>query len=862
MFLYLLSVLFAYYILKPVSRAMFLNRFDIDKLPYLYILMAIGGGILAYAYSRVAVGKSLAAAVFWTMSISVLCLVSIWYLLGMRLPWMIYVLNIFVSLFSVVLVSQGWLVASNLFTTREAKRVYSLLGLGMVAGAAFGGEFTNCTAALVGTRNLLLASAGMIVLAYVAFRFAIAQQATPLSGACAGGEESSFSFGDVAEDIRGSRHLRVLIAMMVITYIVDVLIEYQFQATAKLSFHGDQLTAFFGRFYGVYLNFTEFILQVFVTGYVVSRFGVGGALQVLPASILAASSGAVLAPGITAAAGVRLTEASTRYTVNRTGMELLYLPLPLELRNRIKAFVDIFVDRMSRGLGGILLVVLTSMLGLSVREITVLTMTLTVPWIVLSVRARREYVSTIRRRLAERRLDLDSLRFTVRDPETLALLEQAAAGSNPRQACYALSLLEQAPEYALEPHLENLAASPHPEVRAKVFEIARDSGFTGLTERAARALHSPDSGGALNAAVAYLLAVSKDWQRLAEDLLRSENRPVVAAAMEALASQPERARLVIREEWLPAMLDHEDVAVAAAALRLAGSVGSPCGVPAAMRCLSQARLREAAVEALAAYGPPICEEIGKILEDRSAPAALHRRLPRVLKLIPYQRSVDVLLRAATHDDLAVRAAALKALNRLRRTAPNLNFQDRFITRQILDEARYYYELAAALAPVRDVRGGARTAAGLLVRTLEERLDQCLERLFRLLGLRYPPKEIYSAYLAVSRRQGDQESALEFLENVLDRELRRILIPLLDAPDHVLEHGRDLFGVHFADQETAIAELIESPDSWLAACAIAAAAELGLRNLVEAIADLGRRADLEVSEVARAAESVLAGVGTP
>ncbi len=41
MSLYLLFVLFAYYVLKSASEAMFLNKFDIDKLPNLYILMAI-----------------------------------------------------------------------------------------------------------------------------------------------------------------------------------------------------------------------------------------------------------------------------------------------------------------------------------------------------------------------------------------------------------------------------------------------------------------------------------------------------------------------------------------------------------------------------------------------------------------------------------------------------------------------------------------------------------------------------------------------------------------------------------------------------------------------------------------------------
>src|ERR1051325_7764035 len=43
MFLYLISVLFAYYVLKPVSRSMFITKFDVDKLPALYILIAAFG---------------------------------------------------------------------------------------------------------------------------------------------------------------------------------------------------------------------------------------------------------------------------------------------------------------------------------------------------------------------------------------------------------------------------------------------------------------------------------------------------------------------------------------------------------------------------------------------------------------------------------------------------------------------------------------------------------------------------------------------------------------------------------------------------------------------------------------------------
>ncbi|MDQ6664991.1 MAG: hypothetical protein M3Z23_11425 [Acidobacteriota bacterium] len=58
-----------------------------------------------------------------------------------------------------MLVSQGWLVAANVFTPREAKRLYGLLGAGAVVGAVFGGTLTAQTVKLIGTRNLLLASA-------------------------------------------------------------------------------------------------------------------------------------------------------------------------------------------------------------------------------------------------------------------------------------------------------------------------------------------------------------------------------------------------------------------------------------------------------------------------------------------------------------------------------------------------------------------------------------------------------------------------------------------------------------------------------------------------------------------------------
>ena len=890
--LYLMFVLFAYYILKPVSRALFLNQFDIDKLPYLYILIAVAGGILAYLYTSLAVRSSLKVAVTWSTALTAGCLVGIWWLIGLSQAWVLYLFNIFVSLFSVVLVSQGWLVAANVFNPREAKRLYGLLGMGAVVGAAFGGTFTAQTVKLIGPRNLLIASAAMVLVAYGAFWVVTRQKGVSLAGArAAETEESEFQFRDILSALAHNRHLQVITGIIVLTFIVDVTIEYQFNAMAKLAYHNKtQLTAFLGNFYGLYLNLFTFALQFFLTAAVVRWFGVGGTLQIMPVTISLTAVATFFLPGVYSSAGMRLTEAATRYSLNRTGMELLYLPLPTDLKNRTKAFVDIFVDRMGRGLGGMLLVLCTGVLALAPKQIALVTLAFSIAWILLSVRASREYVGTVRRRIASRRLDLESARVSVNDPATLSLLEQTALGENPRQAAYALGLLAEAEGYDLQRLFSKLAANPSAEVRSKVYDLAKARRDPRVLESALNEIRRPESqraGAALRSAVSYVLTVSPDARGLFPEFLGTPDPVIWEGALDAAEAEPGSAADVISQDWLRQtaqdpdprrralaarvigiagdqdtealhrLLEDPDADVVAAACRAAGALKNRSYVYKIIQHLGNARLRGVAIEALTAYGPMICGALADVLEDQSAPLAVRRRIPRALRLIVHQRSVDVLVNAMRQENHTIRYAALKALNRLRESNPHLNYRDEFVTQQIYQEARYYFELNAALAPFRNRQKPA-PAASLLARTIEERLRQTLERLFRLLGLRYPPRDIYSAYVAVNQQQAERFSAaVEFLDNVLERDLKRILLPLLDAPDHVLETGKHLFGIDGKTPEAAVRDLIRSKDPWLVACAVAAAGELKMRRLSADIQKAAETAGMEVAEVARSAAALLA-----
>jgi AAA family ATP:ADP antiporter len=388
-------------------------------------------------------------------------------------------------------------------------------------------------------------------------------------------------------------------------------------------------------------------------------------------------------------------------------------------------------------------------------------------------------------------------------------------------------------------------------------------------------------------AVAYLLALSPAPVALAADLLGLEEVRVTQAVLNALSDRREMVQTLVTRDWVltaarspePAqravaafavgvrgdegidalhdLLRDSDGDVVAAACRSAGRTRNRDYLPEIVSCLASPRVRAAAIEALAGYGEAVCATLGEILDSARTPPAVRHQVPRVLAAIPAPASVEILSRALDAPDPALRDAALRALNRLREVSPELSPNETEVRRRILAESEAYFGYHAALALFqRTAPGGPATA--LLARTIEARLKTTIERLFHLLELRYQPQQIQAVYLAVSHRRTEEfATALDFLDNVLEHDLKTLLLPMIDGSPHLLEIGRERFGVGVPSLEEALREQILSGDGWLQACSIAAAAELKLSSLAPDINAAARNAAPEVVEVAWAASAALA-----
>ena len=69
----------------------------------------------------------------------------------------------------------------------------------------------------------------------------------------------------------------------------------------------------------------------------------------------------------------------------------------------------------------------------------------------------------------------------------------------------------------------------------------------------------------------------------------------------------------------------------------------------------------------------------------------------------------------------------------------------------------------------------------LMQLLEQRLDRQLQRIFRFLGIKYPPNDVEPILnIILTGKEEQRINAIEFLDNILDNQLKKELIPVAES----------------------------------------------------------------------------------
>ena len=233
---------------------------------------------------------------------------------------------------------------------------------------------------------------------------------------------------------------------------------------------------------------------------------------------------------------------------------------------------------------------------------------------------------------------------------------------------------------------------------------------------------------------------------------------------------------------------------------------------AAGSALGRDELTDDVADALARYGNSIIPEIERRLRDDDARSEIRRELPTVLVRIGTPEAEQALIGGLLQADVTLRHRVIASLNKLRTMHPEVKLDPSTINLALAAEIAGHYRSYQVLGPFK-----ARLKEDdPVLQAMEHAMEQELDRIFRLMALLLPHVGLHDAYVGL--RSSDElvrANSLELLDNVLEPELRQVLVPLLDSQVTVEERiaiANRLVGAPLDTAEQAVATLLDSEGS--------------------------------------------------
>src|SRR3954471_4256457 len=166
-FLYIAVVIAAFLLAKAIRSGLFLQQYGPYALAYVYAAVPLALTVFVPIYARVTTRFGQRSVTVWTLLFFASNALLFWYAFRVHpayvLPAVFYV---WVNCFGIIASVQAWSFANSLFDTRQAKRLFGLVGAGASLGAILGGLLARVLVPVVhGPVNLLLVLTVLILAA-------------------------------------------------------------------------------------------------------------------------------------------------------------------------------------------------------------------------------------------------------------------------------------------------------------------------------------------------------------------------------------------------------------------------------------------------------------------------------------------------------------------------------------------------------------------------------------------------------------------------------------------------------------------------------------------------------------------------
>lgn len=398
-FAYFFCLLCSYYILRPVRDEMGIQG-GVESLQWVFtgtfVAMLAAVPIFGAVVARFPRHRLL-PLVYYFFILNLLAFFGL-FKSGIATAYVARAFFIWVSVFNLFVVSVFWSFMADLFSNEQARRLFGFIAAGGSAGAILGPAITALLAAPLGPVNLLLLSTLLLGLAVVCIHRLVRLGPRYGNHAPARREQTSSEAQPTSE--RDSPNARIgggvltgikltfqspyLLGICLYIWLYTTLSTFlyfeQAHIVAEAFTESASRTTLFATI-DLSVNTLTVLGQVFLTGRIVTRFGLPVTLAFVPAVVALGFMTLGLFPVLAVLVVFQVLRRAGNYAIARPAREMLFTVVGREEKYKSKNFIDTVVYRGGDAVSGWLFAGLAGM-GLGLSGIAFIAVPVAATWLI------------------------------------------------------------------------------------------------------------------------------------------------------------------------------------------------------------------------------------------------------------------------------------------------------------------------------------------------------------------------------------------------------------------------------------------------------------------------------------------------
>jgi AAA family ATP:ADP antiporter len=392
-FFFIFSLMLAYNILKPVRDAMAPDWSDAETAllwTYNFFFSIAAVSLYGFAVSRLRL-KVLIPGVYAFFAISFV----LFYFAASSAEDTEFVDKAFflwISVFSLFHISVFWSLMSDLFTKQQAPRLFAFIASGASIGTIAGSSATLVLASFVGTLNLMLIAAVVLVAIVPIVGMLYRLKSTRMHTASAATDSNTIVSGNPFAGFRDFIRNPYLLGIALFIFLYTVIGSFAWFEIKNLMepFERDERTQMWAAI-NLTINLLAIGTAMFATGRIATRYGMAKTLALVPFFVAIGFLVVAVNPGLAVIIATWVVLKGGNYAITRPGREMLYTLVSREERFKAKPVIDIVVYRGGDTLAGWSFTGLTMGLGLSMGGVALIGALIAVAWAAVGLYLGRKY---------------------------------------------------------------------------------------------------------------------------------------------------------------------------------------------------------------------------------------------------------------------------------------------------------------------------------------------------------------------------------------------------------------------------------------------------------------------------------------